>query len=163
MTFHSGKEAGTTFEKLFERQCLLAGLWAEPNYIKAKRVWDGRLRELKSNLDYTVIKDGQTGFFDCKTFDSDHFTFSQLPEHQVELARKYNQHGVPGGFVVWFRPINQVSFFPGGLIAIRGPKSRFEWKQGFWLGPWERFDPRCILDPMKIIQVPSGSGSGILP
>jgi penicillin-binding protein-related factor A (putative recombinase) len=146
MEFLSGKDAGTTFEKLFERQCQLAGLWAFSNDIRAKRGWKGKLVELKSNLDYTVMRrGGGVGFFDCKTFDHPHFTFSEIPEHQLELARRYNEFGIPAGFVVWLRPINAVSFFSGWLVASRGPGSRYVPLDGRMLGSWERFDPALLL------------------
>jgi len=158
MDFVSGKDAGTTFEKLFERQCQLAGLWAEPNHTRAKRGWKGKLQELKSNLDYTVIaRDGRIGFFDCKTFDEPHFTFSRIPEHQRDLAQRYNEWGVPAGFVVWFRPINQVCFYPGWLLAGRGPGTRFLPLDGVPLGTWGRFDPLLLFS-----RSPMGSPSGIV-
>jgi hypothetical protein len=146
VNFASGKEAGTTFEKLFERQCHLAGLWPDPNLIKARRGWKGKLQELKSNLDYTVMgRGGKIAFVDCKTFESGYFTFSDLPAHQLDLAARYNEFGIPAGFVVWFRPINQVCFFPGWLIAGRGPGTRFTPLDGTALGPWDRFDPTKLL------------------
>jgi hypothetical protein len=145
MNFASGKEAGTTFEKLFERQCQLAGLWAEPNHIKARRGWKGKLQELKSNLDYTVIRRGGTlAFIDCKTYDDWFFTFSKLDPHQVELARRYNEYGIDAGFVVWFREVDKVSFFSGHRIAALGERTRFSFGDGIALGTWARFDPTLV-------------------
>lgn len=159
MNFHSGKEAGTTFEKLFERQSLLAGLWADPHHIKAKRVWNGHLKELKSDLDYKLMaRGGKIGFFDCKTFDEPHFTFSMIDPDQLELSRRYNEWGFNSGFVVWFRPINQVSFFAGWLISDRGPRTRFLPHDGRQLGSWERFDPTLLF-----LGSPMGSVCGIVP
>ncbi len=156
MNFHSGKEAGTTFEKLFERQCQLAGLWADPHHIKAKRIWNGKLKELKSDLDYKLMgRGGKIGFFDCKTFDEPHFTFSMIDPDQIELARRYNEFGFEAGFVVWFRPPNWVSFFPGWLLAERGPRTRFNPQDGKYLGTWANFDPTRLL--------PRGSPSGTVP
>jgi hypothetical protein len=146
VNFVSGNEAGKTFEKLFERTCQLSGLWAEANHTKAKRAWKGRLQELESNLDYMVAtRDGRVGFFDCKSYDRPYFDFSKLKPHQVELARRYNEWKIPSGFVVWFRPINQVCFFPGWLIAGRGPGTRFTPLDGTALGSWGRFDPTKLL------------------
>lgn len=142
MTFHSGKAAGTAFEKLFERQCQLSGLWAADHGIKAKRGWNGRLIEEKSDLDYKVMARGtRIAFVDCKTFDDPHFTYSMLDPHQLELAQRYNAFGFAAGFAVWFRPINQVCFFPGWLIFERGPRSRFTPLDGLHLGTWDLFDP----------------------
>jgi hypothetical protein len=153
VNFHSGKEAGTTFELLFERQCQLAGLWAESHGIKSKRGWNGRLVELKSDLDYKVMgRGGKICIVDCKTFDDPHFTFSRLAPHQVELAQRYNDWGIPAGFVVWFRPVNLVSFFAGWLIGARGPGARFIPQDGKLLGTWDHFDPTALL-----LSYPTGS------
>ncbi len=142
MNFTSGKDAGTTFEKVFERACHLSGLWAEPNHIRAKPGWNGRLQKLKSKLDYDVMgRGGKLSFVDCKTFDNPYFTFSDIPSHQLGLAARYNEFGFSSGFVVWFRPINTVSFFSGWLIQQRGPGTRFLPQDGIRLGTWERFTP----------------------
>lgn len=142
MQFHSGKEAGTTFEKLFERQCLLSGLWADPNHIKARRLWGGKLKELKSDLDYKVMRrGGRIGFFDCKTFDEAFFTYSKINPDQLDLSRRYNEWGFASGFVVWFRPIDRVVFYSGQLISDRGPGTRFTPLDGTDIGCWSRFDP----------------------
>lgn len=146
MEFHSGKAAGTTFEKVFERHCQLAGLWPYQNHITAKRVWKGRLQEQKSNLDFTLMGRGaRIGFFDCKTFDEAHFTHSKINSDQLALSRRYNEMGFESGFVIWFRPVNWVSFFPGWLIGDRGPGTRFLPQDGKHLGSWERLEPLRLL------------------
>lgn len=155
MEFASGKEAGTTFEKVFERHCQLAGLWADQNHTRARRGWGGKLKEMKSNLDFTLIRrDGAVGVFDCKTFDTPHFDYSAIPEHQRELAARYNEWGITSGFVVWFRPINAVVFFAGWLVKGRGPGTRFLPQDGRPIGSWERLDPTKLL--------PNGFPSGIV-
>lgn len=152
--FATGREAGTTFEKIFERQCQLYGLWAEANLIKARRGWKGKLQELKSNLDYQVIsRAGKIAFIDCKTFDGSFFTFSDLAEHQVEMSYRYESHGIRSGFAVWFRTPDQVVFFTGRQIKLCGPRTRFCFTDGWRLGTWSLFDPTLIFD------VPSGSPS----
>lgn len=162
MQFETGRDAGTAFEELFERQCKLEGLWPDPNLIKARRAWKGRLQALPSNLDYTLMgRGGRIGFFDCKTFDKPYFTYSDLSkgdrEHQIELAARYNEWGFHAGFVVWFRPINRVVFYPGWLIAARGERTRFLPTDGAEIGTWSRFDPLRLF-----LNSPMGSPSGIL-
>jgi penicillin-binding protein-related factor A (putative recombinase) len=146
MDFSSGREAGATFQALFERQCQLEGVWFINNHTTAKRGWKGRLVELPSNLDYALIRRGRVGYFDCKTFHEPYFVHSDLKPHQVELAARYNENGVPAGFVVWFRPKDEVVFFPGWMVVQRGPGSRFEPQHGTHLGRWHRFDVACLLD-----------------
>lgn len=154
MQFVSGKDAGTTFEKLFERQCQLAGMWPEPNHIKARRGWKGKLQELKSNLDYTLIaRGGKLAFVDCKTYDTPFLYLSKLDPHQRDLAARYNEWGIPAGFVVWFRPINRVVFFPGWLLEEKKDLTRLSPLDGIEIGVWERFNPSAIF------QMPMGSPS----
>jgi hypothetical protein len=157
LNFESGKAAGTTFEKVFERACQLSGLWAEPNHIKARRGWKGRLQELKSNLDFTVIdRSGRVAFIDAKTFQGDFFTYSDIPEHQRQLAARYNAHQVSAGFVVWFRRQNAVIFVSGALLEALGPGSRLTPGHGVNLGSWGNFDIG------KVFRCPTGSPGAIL-
>lgn len=156
MTANENRAAGASFERLFERQCQLAGLWADQNHIKARRAWKGRLQALPSNLDYTVIdRQGRIGFFDCKNFDADHFVYSDLDQHQIDLAERYNSHLVPAGFVVLLRPLDRVYFFAGEAVRRLGPGTRFTPSMGVELGSWSDFDPRTLLH-----RVPS---SGMVP
>ncbi len=146
MTANDNRAAGASFEELFRRQCLLAGLWAEKNHLKAQRMWNGRLQAMPSNLDFTVIdRKGRVGFFDAKNFDSEHFTFSEISGHQVELAARYNEWGVAAGFVVLFRPTDSVLFYSGRHVKTLGPGTRFTGRDGVWLGTWPTFDPRTLL------------------
>ncbi len=145
-TTHDNRENGKLFEILFERTCMMSGMWAEKNHLKAQRVWKGRLEALPSNLDYQVVAQGRMGHFDCKSFDGSWFTYSQIKDHQRELAAKYNRWGIPSGFVVFFRERSLVVFFSGAYIAQAGPGSRFGCDTGQMLGKWDSFDPRLILE-----------------
>lgn len=140
------KAFGTTFETIFARQARSNGLLAQQNHLTARRMFRGRLQALASNLDFMLVSPrGQVGFFDAKCYVQDFFTFSQLDEHQRELAVLYNDWGVPAGFVVWFRPSGRVVFWSGHEIARAGSGSRFDSEGGRHLGQWSRFDLRTVL------------------
>jgi hypothetical protein len=154
---NDNKDAGNSFEKLFEKQCQLHGLWADKNHLKAQRMWKGKLRALPSNLDFTVIdpRTGRVGFIDCKSFERSYLTYSELPDHQVTLAARYNEMQVPAGFVVFFRETDQVFFYSGGMVACsQGTRSTL-W-HGTYLGKWPDFDPRIALDPKHIFPLAIG-------
>lgn len=145
MEFLSGKEAGTAFERIFEKMCQLSGLWPYQNHITARRVWKGQLKELKSNLDFTVMdRRGRVGFFDCKTFDKARVNYSDIDEHQLELSARYCEWNVPSGLVVWLRPVNAVLFFPGSFLQRVWPGPGLTPQDGVNLGSWERFDVRPL-------------------
>lgn len=149
MSIHDNREAGKTFELVFERACKIAGIYADQNHLKARRAWKGKLIALPSNLDFTLISNGRVGFFDCKNFKGDHFTFSDITdrgrrEHQLAMAVRYNEMGVPSGFVVWFRDLDVVSYFPG-LLIHRCRDSKFHYAVGRQLGGWANFDVSQLL------------------
>lgn len=128
------KRNGTYFEKVFFKQAKEQGLTPIPNHISARYTYNGRLQPIKSELDFKLIKDGITGFFDCKSFEHDYFTFSQICPKQLERSVLYNSLNVPSGFIVFFREINKVFFFKGTDIMSSGQRSRIESKNGISLG-----------------------------
>lgn len=130
-----GADFGKQFEEIFEIVARISGLLPIKNHLKAKVGWKGEIRLLKSNLDFMLIsQSGQVGFFDCKTFADDHFSYSQIDQAQIDTAVLYNYWNVPAGFVVWFRPTNQVCYFKGSAINKKGPGSSFNEKDGLVLG-----------------------------
>lgn len=128
------KSNGTYFEKVFFKQAKEQGLFPIQNHITARYIYNGRLQPIKSELDFKLIKNGITGFFDCKSFENDHFTYSKICPKQLERSNLYNALNVPSGFIVFFRELNQVFFYKGSVIKDLGPGSRLERKNGICLG-----------------------------
>ncbi len=143
----ANKEQGAAFEDLFKRQAQRLGLTAIKNPLSCKILWGGRIQLIHGQLDFQLInrRDGRVGFFDCKSYNADFFTFSDLHEDQVKQAVVYNDCRVPSGFVAWFIPANAVVYFPGHVIAEKGPRSRFERKDGVFLGRYENFNLKALL------------------
>lgn len=157
------REIGADFETVFESQARAAGLIPIRNYHAAKPGWNGRLIAVHGNLDFHVVqpRDGRVGWFDCKTFDDDSFTYSQLAagnrEHQIERAAAYNAMRVPSGFVVWSRKVGLVHFYTGALVAGLGAGTRFLGEMGLCLGPLAEFDLGPIMcAPRGAFQLTSG-------
>lgn len=142
----SGREEGANFEDLFVRQARRNGLTPIKNYLSAKIGWNGRIILLPSDLDFKLVTPkGVIGYFDCKTFAEDYFTYADIDEDQLERAALYRDLKVPSGFVVFFRQSNEVVFFTARAITLKGPRNRFTSSDGRFLGTYEDFDLRPIL------------------
>lgn len=139
------KQTGGHFEKIFEHRGRLCGMLVLRNELSFRYKNGGKMLPIRADLDYRVCKkNGQVGFFDIKTFDADHFTYSQITPHQIQRARIYEAYNVPAGFVVFFKPSAQVVYYSGAALAEKGPRSRFLPEGGLLLGSPLTFDLRPI-------------------
>jgi len=130
----NNKRNGTEFEKIFFQHAKIQNLTPIQNHISARYLYNGRLQPIKSELDFKLIKNGITGFFDCKSFEHNYFNYSQICPKQLERSVLYNHLNVPSGFIVYFRSINQIYFFKGYKIAKSGPGSKIIPEIGKLLG-----------------------------
>lgn len=145
-TGRENQVVGKQFEELFFRQAQRSGLLPLKNHLACRFLYGGRVQVIKGELDFKLItQEGRTGYFDCKSYQDDHFTYSMIEPKQIERSQLYNDWNVPSGFVVWFRKANAVCFFPGRAIALRGPGSRFERKDGIFLGRFENFNLKAVM------------------
>ncbi|RYF52455.1 MAG: hypothetical protein EOO38_00150 [Cytophagaceae bacterium] len=139
------KHVGAHFEKLLVHRAQLCGLLILRNELSFRYQGGGKMLPIRTDLDFRICnKRGQTAFCDAKSFDQDYFTFSQITEHQLRRARIYEAYNVPAGFVVWFKPSQQVLFYAGNVLHQMGPRSRFTSAHGVSLGHALNFDPRLI-------------------
>lgn len=144
---------GKTFETLFERMGTYSGLLVRNNPLSCRVLPGGRLLRIRSNLDFTVINRlGDVAFVDCKNFESDAFTYSQINDKQLALATLYNQWNVIAGFCCWFRQTNRVGFFSGNVITKGGSGTRFTLCQGLDLG-----SPEALNLGLIFLSAPSAS------
>lgn len=142
----TGAEEGRIFEKLFIRQAQRNGLLAIKNHLSAKHGWKGRLILIKSELDFKLItQSGRVGFFDCKSFAGEKFTYSMIDPDQMQRAITYVEWNVPAGFVIWFRKYNRVVFFSVATIANKGPGTSFGPRDGDLLGRYEEFNLKRLM------------------
>lgn len=140
------KEQGKIFEQLFQKQAQRSGLLALKNPLNCRILWKSKIQIIRSELDFKLINQkGDIGFFDCKSFEDDYFTFSELSGYQIERAVLYNYWHVPAGFVVYFRKPNAICYFSGISIKQKGPGSRFAKGDGLFLGRYENFDLKGLL------------------
>jgi penicillin-binding protein-related factor A (putative recombinase) len=141
----TGREIGDFFEKAVEKWARYCGLLPKKHNLSAKYIGKGRVKVVKSQLDFHFCsQSGQVGFFDCKTYEGDSFAYSQIDPKQLEQAVLYNEWRVPAGFLIWFRKHNIVVFFSGQQINIKGPRSSFVPAEGLKLGSIERLDLKLL-------------------
>lgn len=146
MNSNSNRENGKIFEEIFVKQAQFSGLLAIKNHQAAKYTYNGRLQPVEGDLDFKLIDlEGTVGYFDCKSFTGDSFSFSDLKSHQIDRATLLNDWGVPAGFIVCFRDIRRVVFYPGYLISAKGPGNSFKATDGIFLGFYEDFRLRLAL------------------
>lgn len=142
----NNRDQGALFEAMFKKRAQINGMFAEKNNLAARRLPGGRILVLKSDLDYKLINQaGRVGFFDCKSFIGNKFTYSQLDPDQLKKSETYNYYNVPSGFVVWFRLTNEIVYFNAFKITQRGQGASFTALDGITLGSIENFDLKPLL------------------
>lgn len=157
-TANRNREIGSCFERDFERQARLNGLFVRKNELTARHTYNQRAILTKSELDFTLIRpsDGRVAWVDTKAFDRDRVPKSKFNDRQVERALRYNELKVPSGFVVLFIPTREIVFYTGRQIAGAPPRTSFLSGHGVSLGKLEDFAVGLIFDNFK-------GGPGPLP
>lgn len=144
---NQNREDGKGFESLFFSRAQINGFLVIQNHYTCRFTPGGRVQVIKGELDFKIISQtGRVGYFDCKTYAKDQFSFSALEPKQVDRAATYNYWKVPSGFVVWFRKANHVQFYSGEEIQEKGPRSSFTCSEGLSLGGYENFDLKPLLE-----------------
>jgi hypothetical protein len=142
---NENRAQGKIFEDLFLNQARRLGFYAKKHELACRYVGQGRLQPIKSDLDFKIIADdGRVGFFDCKSYGAEKFSFSEIDPQQMKLAYDYNAYKVPAGFVVWFRTPNAVVYFSGSSLVKKGSGCSFTTTDGQYLGRFERFNLKAI-------------------
>lgn len=145
----SNQDIGRGFEEIVRRAAHSHGFFVKKNDLSCKLNYRGQPELTKSQLDYLLIAPGpMVGFFDCKTFQRDHFTYSQINRDQLEQAILFNERGVPAGFIVLFTRTRLVSYFTGFQIDLKGPRQHFAPGDGTALGLMEDFNLHRLFQEM---------------
>ena len=144
-TVLENKEKGLLFENFFQRQARIQGFLCLKNELSARYIGKGRLIAIKSDLDFRLIRQGKVGYFDCKSFSTEKFTYSDLNKDQIDRALRYNEHDVPAGFIVYFLDLKLVRYFSGAYIDKKGPRTSFSHMEGQNLGSIFNLNLRHLL------------------
>jgi len=131
------KNRGLDFEHIFQKKALREGYNILKNHLTAFWIPFPRrqLKVIKGELDFRMFdRKGRISYLDCKTFNTDHFVYSVLDEHQINRACLYNDWNIASGFIVYFMPLDKVVFFSGHAIKRKGARSSFRPEDGKLLG-----------------------------
>ena len=104
----------------------------------------GGFKSVRAPYDALLAFQGRTAAIDAKSFDKHTMHFSDLTEHQVIALEYLWQFGVPAGYVVWFRTINQVVFFGALMLKDMKAKDSLISEDGIILGDIDSMDLRLI-------------------
>ena len=116
---------GDLFETVFLRTC-------RGNGVAITRIPDGckqvgkRIIRVKTPWDWALSYNGRSAFIDTKTVDKVSFAYSSVTDHQVRALHTHEAAGAVAGYVIWFRPSDQVVFIPASrLLTSQGRTGSF--------------------------------------
>jgi len=138
MAGNKSRIAGSQWENTLELLCRSQGILTIKMPLGCRRVGPKRLIQIKTAFDYVLIDSrGTVCFLDCKSFDSDRMSHSQLTEHQVDKLSDIEHHKVRAGYLVYFRKINVVVFFDASKMKALRPGHSLTASDGEYLGHWD--------------------------
>lgn len=148
-------DAGKVFEEVFQWACrnVQAACTRIPDgcrVVRGRNRGGTRLVRCKSPFDWIVSTSlgGRpiTILCDTKTTAGDSFPYSKIDADQVAELRKHEANGILAGYVIEFREVRQVYWYPAlALMACRGRGSIKP--GGILLGSNLAFDVRRIFTP----------------
>jgi len=94
---------------------------------------------VKTPFDFTVIKHGETAFFDAKSTDEKRFAHSKITKHQVEKLAEIESQGVAAGYVIHFRQSGLIVFMPASRLKAVKPRESLGRDDGLPLGTIDEF------------------------
>lgn len=103
---------GKIFEESIKRICNNSGIGYIQQFVQTSQSRGKIFYVAKAAPDFMIFKDAQAIFFDAKSFDSDHVTYTQINQNQVMQLKRLNEHGFKAGYLVHLRAIGEVCFFP---------------------------------------------------
>lgn len=135
MTYISPKKQGNGFEQIVKTMGKLTGWTVVKIPDGCKHVGKGKIVPVKSPFDFVLSKNGQSIFFDAKTYDQECVNTSQLNYRQLEIlyALEFDAKE-PAGYVIYFRPVNKVIFFPASILLTLKTDQSLHHSKGVDLG-----------------------------
>lgn len=134
----AGKQAkahGKGFEKFIESAAGIAGF-------NVTRMPDGmvsrglnKMQRIKTYYDFILLKpDDKIIFLDCKTTNNKTFSHSSLTQHQVIKLKEIHDLGYAAGYVIEYRPLNEIVWFPASTLKFLKPGQSLRPSDGLALG-----------------------------
>jgi hypothetical protein len=142
------KDAGTTFEMLFEAHCNRhqIGFVKIPDGCRRVRTsWGVKLVPVRTPFDFVICKQGMAAALDCKTINKTRFSYTALDLHQLEALAKISAH-IVSGYIIWYRESDRVCFYTIEELRALKIKTSLKDSEGLYLGRAEDLDPSLILN-----------------
>jgi penicillin-binding protein-related factor A (putative recombinase) len=98
-----------------------------------------KIIQVKTPFDYTLIKNGEVVFIDCKSFDKSRISHSMLIFHQIQALQQIYEMGCNAGYLVHMRDISKVVFFASPKLWLLKVRESLTLKDGQELGDYEDF------------------------
>lgn len=135
----SNVHIGTQFENILELQCKIQSTLFIKIPLGCRRIGQNKIIPVKTPFDYVLIYEGQSVFLDCKSCDTNTFTYSQITRHQIDYLKKVWDHKCRSGYLVNFRKLNYIIFFDADKLSKLGPGDGLKPQDGQYLGGEECF------------------------
>lgn len=113
---HKAKAYGQMFEKLFDMACKRHGIGVTQIPDSCKQISGSKIMRVKSPFDWVMSYQGHSAMIDTKTTEHDTFSRSDIVEHQVKELLVHEMGGTLGGYVIWFRAMDQIVFMPASTL-----------------------------------------------
>ncbi len=133
------KVSGNQFEALFHRAAIRQSIGILRIPDGCRRVGLKKLIPVKTPADFVLVHNSKCAFIDTKTQGSGStFPLANINMNQVHAMASMVQHGAIGGYVVWFRNINEVVFFDCEIL--KNAEEGIHCTRGFPLGSIEEMN-----------------------
>lgn len=130
------KANGQFFENLIKVLFQKCGYYIEK--IPSGCIWIGKFaRPTKTPFDYIAAKNKTVLIFDCKSVNSNSFSYSQIESHQLKSLASFQSCGINAGYIVWFRPENNIVFYSADILKNLRPRCSLKASDGIVLGSSE--------------------------
>lgn len=150
---HRAKRAGEVFERAIEFRAAYQKLSIIKIPDGCKRVNGPRglkLIPVFTPFDYILFSDGYGITFDAKTVDQNTFAYSQIERHQVASLLRCAENALRSGYIIWFRPLDLVSFVTVKTLKSVNPRQSITPEHGIILGKGSGFDLKKLFEMREI-------------
>lgn len=144
MTLKTPKAIGNEFEMILRRRCLMTGVAITRIHDGCSTTGNNFIMRRQQICDFIVSWSGMSGLLDAKSCGDLRFNFSAITKHQVDEMLQHERAGIKAGYIILFRKIQKVIFFPASTLAGMQSRTSLGVDGGLLLGSTIDFDVRKI-------------------
>lgn len=138
------KHEGDLFEMQLKMQSKAHGWKVIQIPMGAKMLNAHKLIRVQTPFDFVFVKRGKALFADAKSFQKPTISFSDLTHHQIENLFHVEQHGFKAGYIVNFRKLDQIRFYPASMLLELKQRSSYGHEDGFLMGSVQNISLDCL-------------------